>query len=191
MFLPDEGNLTRGLREKVLLPQPGPPTGSVSHSDKDTSPPQASRDEGLQRFHEGGVVDFVHPAGFGFVKDRRHVAGFQAHQFSQVPRPPQRWELESLSLVGLLLHNEPVAYVSVHLPRMDELREAATRPLERFEAAGLEALRRGEDLVVAETPGRLWMLGALRSTKQCVGCHGGQRCDLLGAFSYALRRSER
>jgi mono/diheme cytochrome c family protein len=30
------------------------------------------------------------------------------------------------------------------------------------------------------------MLGAVRSTRQCVACHGGDRGDLLGAFSYAL-----
>ena len=30
------------------------------------------------------------------------------------------------------------------------------------------------------------MLGAIRSAKQCVQCHGGQRGDLLGAFSYTL-----
>ncbi len=31
------------------------------------------------------------------------------------------------------------------------------------------------------------MLGAVRSAKQCVKCHGGSRGDLLGAFSYTLR----
>jgi hypothetical protein len=32
------------------------------------------------------------------------------------------------------------------------------------------------------------MLGLARSVKQCVACHGGARGDLLGAFSYVLRR---
>jgi hypothetical protein len=191
MFRPDEWGLTFGLREKALIPQPGPPTASVASPGEHGQDPRACQDEDLHQFHEYGVMDFVHPAGFGFIKDRRHVAGFQPHQFSESPRPPRRWALESLNLIGLLLHDEPVAYVSAYLPRMDELRGAATRPLERFEAAGLEALRRGEDLVVAEAPGALRMLGAIRSGKQCVTCHGGERGDLLGAFSYALRSGGR
>jgi hypothetical protein len=84
-----------------------------------------------------------------------------------------------------------VAYLSDNLPRMDELREAATRPLDVFETAGLASLRGGEDLFVRESADGLRMLGAVRSLKQCVNCHGGERGDLLGAFSYTLRRGER
>lgn len=136
-------------------------------------------------------MDFVNPDGFGFIKDRRRVAGFQAHQFSQVPGPAERWAVQTVDLMGLLLHDEPVAYVSARLPRMEELREAPTRSLDGFEAAGLEELRRGEDLVVGGTPTGMRMLGAIRSAKQCVQCHGSERGDLLGAFSYTLQRSER
>src|SRR5262249_8974349 len=134
--------------------------------------------------------------GFGYVKDRDHVAGFQAHQFSkvpkfrEVPRPPERWEVRRLDLVGLLLHSEPVVYISSHLPRMDELREVPTRPLNDFEGAALEQLRRGEDLVVGATEDELRMLGSVRSSSQCLKCHEGERGDLLGAFSYTLRRAE-
>jgi hypothetical protein len=32
------------------------------------------------------------------------------------------------------------------------------------------------------------MLGAIRSTRQCLSCHGGNRGDLLGAFSYVFTR---
>jgi hypothetical protein len=83
-----------------------------------------------------------------------------------------------------------VVYVSENLPRMEELRGAPTRPLDGFEASALEKLRRGEALLVADAPGGVRMLGALRSVKQCVDCHGGERGDLLGAFSYTLRRAE-
>jgi hypothetical protein len=129
----------------------------------------------------------VYPAGFGFVKDRRHVAGFQAHQFSRVPQPVRQWQLQHLDLVGLLLHEAPVVYVSAHLPRMDELRKAPTRPLDVWEDAGLASLRGGEDLFVRETAEGLRMLGAIRSVKQCLECHGGQPGALVGAFSYTLR----
>ena len=66
-----------------------------------------------------------------------------------------------------------------------------TRPLDGFEASSLEKLRRGEYLLVAEAPEGVRMLGAIRSVKQCTNCHGGERGDLLGAFSYTLRRGER
>jgi len=56
-----------------------------------------------------------------------------------------------------------------------------TSPVVRFD--GLAALRKGEDLYVREDR----MLGSIRSTKQCIACHGGERGVLLGAFSYTLR----
>jgi hypothetical protein len=141
--------------------------------------------------HQGSVLDFANPAGFGLMKEGRLVAGFQAHGLSRVPQPAERWAVARVDLVGLLLHDEPLAYASESLPRMDELREAPTRPLDGFETSALEKLRRGEDLVLAAAGGRARMLGALRSAGQCVRCHGGGRGDLLGAFSYMLRRVER
>jgi hypothetical protein len=141
--------------------------------------------------HEENLLDFVYPKGFGFIKDRRHVAGFAAHQFGQVPAPADSWTVRNIDLVSLLLHHEPVAYITDHLPRMDELRNAPIRPLDELETAGLASLRQGEELVVRETVDAMRMLGALRSLKQCVRCHGGERGDLLGAFSYTLRREQR
>jgi hypothetical protein len=187
--LPSKENIDGRLRTEPPLPQPGsqePPSGS---SGEERSRPPRGEDEALYRMHQEGIVDFANIAGFGFVKDRGHVAGFQSHQFSEVPKPTDHWEIERLELIGLLLHDEPVAYVSEHLPRMDELREAPTRALDRFEAMALEELRRGKDLSVEEMPWGLRMLGAVRSVKQCVECHGGERGDLLGAFSYTLHRS--
>lgn len=48
-------------------------------------------------------------------------------------------------------------------------------------------LEQGEDLFASRDGDDLRMLGAVRSAKQCVACHGGERGDLLGAFSYVLR----
>ena len=56
-----------------------------------------------------------------------------------------------------------------------------TSPVVRSD--GLATLRKGEDLYVREDR----MLGSIRSTKQCIACHGGERGVLLGAFSYTLR----
>ena len=57
---------------------PVPADGSV----KGIPRPAASD---LESLHIGGVLDFVNPAGFGYVKDREHVAGFQSHQFRRRP----------------------------------------------------------------------------------------------------------
>ncbi len=135
------------------------------------------------------ILDFVNPAGFGFIKDRGHVAGFDTHRFSQVPAPANRWEVQALELVSLLLHDEPAVYVSDHLPRMEHRRGQPTRALDRFERFGLGALRQGEDLFIASESEGVRMIGAVRSTAQCLVCHNCQRGDLLGAFSYALRES--
>jgi hypothetical protein len=187
LFVPSEETLRKGQRERRLIPQPGPFPLSDEPIDAASPARTAPADDKLFTLHVSGVADFVHPRGFGFLKDRRHVAGFQAHQFSEAPEPTERWRVQRLDLVGLLLHPQPVAYLCDHLPRMDELRQAPTRSLDAFETAGLESLRRGEDLHVVSTPGGLRMLGAIRSARQCVECHDGQRGHLLGAFSYTLR----
>jgi hypothetical protein len=185
--------LSQGLREETTVQQPGL-SAAAQRSPGELDVLLPSLDEPSLRpvfssLHEDGVIDFVNPGGFGYIKDRQHVAGFQPHQFSRMPPSAGVWRVRTLDLVGLLLHEKPVVYVSENLPRMDELREVPTRPLDAFEEAGLEALHGGEDLFICDTAaGVKRMLGPLRSTKQCVACHGGERGDLLGAFSYTLER---
>lgn len=86
------------------------------------------------------------------------------------------------------MHDDPMVYVSDELPRMDKMRDAKTRSLNTFEEAGLKRLQDGDDLFLRETNQDILMLGAVRSIDQCVQCHGGERGDLLGAFTYHLRR---
>ena len=164
--------------------------GSIAPPTTDPRPPDhplsAADEPGLLSLHNQGLLDFVNPRGFGYVKDRRHVAGFVAHGFSDAPPGAPRWAVERIDLIGLLVHPEPVAYVSDQLPAMDELRGAPTRALDAFEAAALDALRGGQTLYLGPPGERPRMLGAIRSARQCVGCHGGDRGDLLGAFSYSL-----
>jgi hypothetical protein len=187
-----EWALKQGLREEPPLPQPaarGTDRWSASTLLERPDSKEAEPDPGLLHMHLLGVADFVNRSGFGFFKDRRHVAGFQAHQFSRLPEPGAAWRLKTLELVGLVVHEEPVAYVSANLPRMDDLRKTPTRPLDAFEAAGLAALNRGHDLFARDTAdGHRRLLGAVRSGKHCLSCHGGQRGELLGAFSYTLAR---
>jgi hypothetical protein len=185
--------LRQGLRDKPPLPQPGPRSTAAWSTEALKMQPLprdgfAAEEGSLFQWHQASVIDFIHPGGFGYFKDRGHVAGFQEHQFSRVPEQPERWVLQTLDLVGLVVHDEPVVYVSDHLPRMDELRKVSTRPPDAFEKAGLEQLARGRDIFVADGSFGRRMLGAVRSVKQCLECHGGNRGDLLGAFSYTLVR---
>jgi hypothetical protein len=148
----------------------------------------AADESPLGRLHEAGVGDFASAWGFGYFKDRRHVAGFEPHRFRQVPELwGQPWRVQTLDLVGLLLNDEPRVYVSAQLPKMDRRHGTPTRSLDRFEAVALTAIQGGDDLFIARDGATARMVGAIRSAKQCVACHGGERGDLLGAFTYTLR----
>lgn len=184
-IIPSQNGLTSGLRDSTPIPQPGSSLPLPRSIDRMQLEKGVAVPSGLGELHEKSIVDFVHPKGFGYFKDRAHVAGFQAHGFSQVPAE-KPIEVETIELVGLL-HSEPRVYLSPNLPRMDELKTAPTRSLDAFENSGVANLRKGEDLFARPENGTIRMLGAIRSTKQCVSCHGGQRGDLLGAFSYVLR----
>lgn len=184
-FLPTEEDLRDRSPRDVPPAQPGAPS---------PWPPDATfevlSDVGREahcRMHAGGLLDFVNPAGWGYIIEGRRAAGFLRHAFSRVPEPAIAWRLEAVELIGLLRHPEPVVYRSGRLPAMADLRDAPTRPLDRVEAAALAAVRKGEDGFAARWGDELKFVGGIRSAHQCVSCHGGARGDLLGAFSYSLR----
>jgi hypothetical protein len=109
------------------------------------------------------------------------------------PRPPEPdpkhpWHITRLELVGLFVHDKPQVYMSHRLPKMTELAGSKVRDLSEFEEQALKTLRGGDELVATATLNRIQMLGAIRASKQCLECHEVQRGDLLGAFSYELRR---
>lgn len=151
--------------------------------------------ETLGKSHIGSVIGFANAQGFGYVRNHDQVAGFQEHGFSEQRWSPpdnlalrdQKWRLTNLQLVSLLKFDTPAVYLSPNLPRMHELRDAPTRPLDAFERDALEKLRQGEDQIVAASADRMRMLGALRAARQCLDCHSVERGDLLGAFSYEFR----
>jgi hypothetical protein len=177
------------LEDDISIPQPGSPTAAKSLLGE-AKPERVgpTDDENLHAFHLDSLLNFVNPRGFGWVKSRAEVAGFQAHHFRSVPKS-ERWRVESIELVGLLLHQKPVVYVTASLPRMEELRAASTRALDAFEAVGLAELKKGEGLFVSESKAGLRLLGSIRATEHCTACHGGDGGELLGAFSYALTRA--
>lgn len=167
------------------------PRGSVAGTD-----PERPTWGLVEIFHSTSLGNFLHPATFGHLKDREHVAGFVPHRFSSMPElaPPRAgekatWLVRRLELVSLLKHDKPAVYVSEHLPRMDELKKAKTRPLTSFEDEALRALKEGEDLVAEANATHIHLLGSLRAAKQCLACHHASRGDLLGAFSYDLQRA--
>jgi hypothetical protein len=177
------------------VPQPVPRTSPIDTPKEIVF--SSSNSATLNDLHFENQLDFANLAAAGYVKDRRHVAGFRPHRISEIPNitvrlalPPERLTLETVDLVGLLRHAEPLAYVSADLPRMDELRTAPTRPLDAFESAALKRILEGEDLITADVGAHVRMLGSIRTVKQCVQCHGGERGDLLGAFSYTFRRDD-
>jgi hypothetical protein len=141
----------------------------------------------LRAMHLDSVINFANAGGYGLFFSRQKVAGFQSHRFNMVPHATE-WKVRTIELVGLLMHDDPVVYVSNDLPRMEKKGKVPTRGLNVFESAGLKRLQEGDDLYVREAEGAIRMVGAVRSVEQCLKCHGGQRGDLLGAFSYRLQR---
>jgi hypothetical protein len=178
-----------GVRNNKPIPQPVARSTPPDPSGLAAPWPTVTKDENLRTLHFRSVADFSYPSGRGYAKDRSHVAGFRPHEFSQLPATDERWAVETVDLVSLLCHTEPVAYVSADLPRMEELRGASTRALDAFEASALTKLTAGDLLVVGEGNEQMRLLGAIRAVRQCVACHGCERGDLLGAFSYTLRRT--
>jgi hypothetical protein len=186
-ILPTETTLKVNLdrrAEPIFQPDPVP---SSSIAESDLHEPKDVKVDPLRDLHLSSVVDFAYPRGFGLIVSRQKVAGFIPHQFSMVPSA-EHWKVRTLELVSLLIHDDPVVYVSDELPRMDKMRGGKTRSLNTFEDAGLKRLQEGDDLFLRETNEDIRMLGAVRSIDQCVRCHGGERGDLLGAFTYHLRR---
>ena len=180
-------SIRRAIRVTEPIPQPG-----ILHDDIDPTgdavPDAKVRD--FFNFHAGSIGSFVNFKGFGYLKSRREVAGFTPHAFESEPKPQVPYKLERLELVGLVRNPEPAVYVSEFLPRMTELDAVTTRPADGFEATALTKLAAGEDLVANAVGSKVRLLGAVRNMTACVECHGGQRGDLLGAFSYRLAEAK-
>jgi hypothetical protein len=187
LMRPSEGNLIQREYDNRPIPQPVP-RASPSDLPAGLPEPKPTANADVVELHERSLLNFSELRGIGYIKDRRHVAGFRPHRFAEVPDAAKaQLTVETVDLISLLRHPEPVAYVSADLPRMEELRRAPIRPLDAVESSAIKQLREGEDLISVDAD-RLRMVGSIRNLRQCVDCHGGERGDLLGAFSYTLRR---
>jgi hypothetical protein len=191
VMLPSESLLEIDARGVAPVPQPVPRASALNLTPGFVGQPKASPNNEDYNRHWQGVADFTDSRNRGYVRDRQHVAGFRPHRLSEVPGVGSpRMAVETVELVSLLRFSEPAVYISADLPRMDELRDAPTRLLDGFESAALWQLRDGEDLVAVQDGALVRMLGSIRNAKHCLDCHGGARGDLLGAFSYTLKRKE-
>lgn len=111
-----------------------------------------------------------------------------AAQAALSAKKQQVWEIKSLDLVGLVMHDEPVVYMSERLPEMKDLKKKTLRPLDVFESEGLEELATGRDLYIRSKDGTVRVLGPIHAGKACLKCHSdAKEGELLGAFSYTLR----
>lgn len=149
----------------------------------------------LTSLHDAGLNSFTDSQRLGFVKTRQLAAGFEPHMVTRkssqwLQEDFLEWQISRLELVSLLKFAEPRVYLSEHLPRMEELRNAETRPVDEFEQRALQHLRDGEDIVVDQQLNTIRMVGAVRAAKQCLDCHSVRRGELLGAFSYLLDRKQ-
>lgn len=160
--------------------------------------PRSLPDPGtLQVAHRNNVIGFAPPNSFGGVNERLEAFGFQSHAYRRSVESSEEsstqsmesrgWKLARLELVSLLKHTPAAVYVSEHLPAMDELCDAPTRPTTDFELTAVRKLREGQELITEPSPHGLRMVGAIRAIEQCRKCHQVPLGGLLGAFSYQFR----
>ncbi len=190
------GRVERETRRDYLQTRPAddgpaaPPGDNPSAPASERVPADAPLSAALRQSHLGTVLDFVDAPGFGYFRDREHVAGFRPHGLHERPYVFYRPSLEvtHLELVSLLKFDEPRVYVLPgSFPRMDRLGDGTTRSLDEFENRALAALQGGEDLVAESAGDHIRLVGSIRAVKQCLACHDVSRGELLGAFTYRLR----
>lgn len=159
--------------------------------------------EHLTELHDDYWQSFASRKRNGHVKDLDHVAGFAPHAAADRPfgfslyngeedRSKRRrvWVVRQVNLVSLLKFNEPRVYISDQLPKMEELRNGATRRLDERETDFLRELQSGEDIVIDSRLNRIRMMGAVRAARRCLDCHEAQHGELLGAFVYDIVRKQ-
>lgn len=197
--------------EVVTLPK----EGSFFNPGPDKKGPTLPSVIALAGFHTSTAHEFARPDSWGLVKDKTQAAGFRPHTLEFLPDGHvrrrldqanpikdkagkvieyplvERWAVRKVELIGLLMHDAPVAYINADnkLPTMAAVKDSKTRELSEFESSGLKDLAAGKEVVVvAATTNQVRMVGAIRMAAACMKCHDGNRGDLLGGFSYDLVR---
>lgn len=149
--------------------------------------------EALKHLNRASIVSFAPPLSLGGVNSKLQARGFLSHAFRKPAEPlewgdpPEIWHVQRIELVSLLKHQPAAVYVSAHLPAMDELRDAVTRPVTDFEARAIDQLRAGQEIVMHQEVRQRRMVGAIRAIQECRRCHQVPLGGLLGAFTYELQ----
>lgn len=170
-----EGRNQDGPLPRAKPASPMPPTSCRS---VEPAPKHADNFSGPHRVHHLTVSMFESASGFGFVR----MAVYKNERGNSVAARV----IDRVELVSLLTDYEPSVYVLDEMATPPLARQAKRRPLDEFERLGLDAVRRGENLVwTREAPTR--MFGAIRARAYCLECHAhARKGDLLGAFTYYL-----
>jgi len=93
--------------------------------------------------------------------------------------------IHSLELIGIAMHETPVAFVVVHHKTASAT--LTTRALTESEVKALKALQAGQEIVDEETKTERLVVVAVRAEQSCISCHSDAKVgDLLGAFTYHL-----
>jgi len=165
-----------GRSPEVKPAEMRPPTSCRS---VEPAPKPADKLSGPHRVHDLTISEFENASGFGFVR-------MMVEKNDRGILVPSR-VIDRVELVSLLMpDDEPSVYVLDEIATPPLTRQAKRRSLDEFERLGLDAVRRGENLVwTREAPTR--MFGAIRARVQCLECHtNAKKGDLLGAFTYYL-----
>jgi hypothetical protein len=160
-------------------PRPAEPLSPTYCRLVEPAPKDATPTSGPHRVHYETLGLFETRSGFGFWR----MLIYKNDRGIEVASPA----IDRVELVSLLTDDQPSVYVLDEMATPPLARQAKRRPLDEFERLGLDAVRRGEELVWArESPTR--MFGAIRAKSDCLHCHAhAQEGALLGAFTYYLK----
>lgn len=149
------------------------------------SPPQIW--ESCEQMHDDYVRRFESAVGFGM---SRMIRPAMRDRTGTLEDGRHKYNLDSVELVGRLQLGTPAVYVpGGHDPSI--LSSFGSRDLTGFEQTAVAALRRGKELVAQDDDGSgaIACVGAVRAKAECLKCHAQRQAgDLLGAFTYRLRR---
>ncbi len=99
--------------------------------------------------------------------------------------PVDAYKLDRVELIGVAMHDKPVAFRSVNHRSLTTLLQG--RPLTVFEERALVELTAGETASIHTETAERFVVGALRAQQDCLECHKAYKPgDLLGALSYRL-----
>jgi len=164
--------------DQTPLAKPAETRPSTSCRSVEPAPKHPDNFSGPHSLHHLTTSMFISESGFGLVRMRVHENKRGVLVASA--------DVDRVELVSLLTDYQPSVYVLDEMATPVLAKQAKRRSLDEFERLGLDAIRRGEDLLwTREAPTRLF--GAIRADKSCLECHTTASVgDLLGAFTYYL-----